>query len=290
MADRKTLLTRIVLGAIMIAAVVGVLVLDAYLYMPESDSKGQVVGCVVILLAVLAFRELGKLARAAGAGLLTCSGLLGVIVLGTIPVWGQFFPFLLLDDVWFLLGGLVLLTFLEQMIRHRAERAIERIAATFLAVLYLGVGAAVMLTIRMEWGLPALALFLAAVKSADIGAYFVGTAIGRHKLIPWLSPGKSWEGLAGGLVVAAGASVLVVWLFGLCPELAIGLSPKRAAVFGVGVGLAGQFADLCESLLKRSAQVKDSGAAVPAFGGVLDILDSPLLAAPVAYLLLEILL
>jgi phosphatidate cytidylyltransferase len=174
--------------------------------------------------------------------------------------------------------------FLEQMIRHRLDAALARVGATLLAVAYLGVGAAVMLAIRVDKGVPALILFLAAVKCTDIGAYFTGSAIGRHKLIAWLSPGKSWEGLFGGLAAAAGVSMLVVWLLGMRMSLA------WAAGFGVIVGAVGQFADLCESLLKRSAKIKDSGALVPEFGGVLDVLDSPLLAAPAAYVLLNMLL
>ena len=146
--------------------------------------------------------------------------------------------------------------------------------------MYLSIGAAMILMINQGYGVPIFVLFLVAVKGTDIGAYFTGSFIGKHKLIPWLSPGKTWEGLIGGLAFAAGASILVVHLMG------IWLAFWQAAVFGVVVGLAGQFGDLCESLLKRSANLKDSGAAVPEFGGVLDILDSPLLAAPVAYALL----
>ena len=274
----------------MVAAVGGVLVLDHYRLMPLLGSKGMVLACVAGVLAVLGFREVGKLARAAGTGLLTCSGLFGTLVIGLTPAWRQFFPYLLLDDIWFVLAAILILVFLEQMVRFRVDGAIVRIGATMLAVLYLGAGIAILLTIRMERGLPALVLFLAAVKSTDIGAYFVGTAIGRHKLIAWLSPGKSWEGLIGGLAAGAGASLLVVWLSGVHPRLAIDLSLGRAAIFGIAVGLAGQFGDLCESLLKRSARAKDSGALIPEFGGVLDILDSLLLAAPVGYLLLEIML
>jgi phosphatidate cytidylyltransferase len=167
---------------------------------------------------------------------------------------------------------------------------VARVSATLLAVVYLGAGAALMLAIRMDerLGVPALVLFLAAVKFTDIGAYFTGTAIGRHKLIPWLSPGKTWEGLAGGLAAAAGISMLVVWAFRHVQSAHLSLSYAQAAIFGVVVGGIGQFGDLSESLLKRSAQVKDSGSLVPEFGGILDILDSPLLAAPPAYVLLAV--
>jgi len=97
-----------------------------------------------------------------------------------------------------------------------------------------------------------------------------------------LSPGKSWEGLAGGLALAAGVGALGAWL------LTRTGTPAFGALFGLIVGLAGQFGDLCESLLKRSAGAKDSASLVPTFGGILDIIDSPLLAAPPAVLLLAL--
>jgi phosphatidate cytidylyltransferase len=183
------------------------------------------------------------------------------------------------------LGLIVMLVFAEQMIRRQTTDALKRLGATFLTIAYLGLGGALVLAIRMQYNVPVLVLFLVAVKFTDIGAYFTGSAIGRHKLIPWLSPGKSWEGLAGGLIVGAGASTLAAWAL----EVSLSRWPLplwTAAVFGAAVGLAGQFADLCESLLKRSTGVKDSGAVLPEYGGILDILDSPLLSAPVAYLLL----
>jgi phosphatidate cytidylyltransferase len=174
--------------------------------------------------------------------------------------------------------------FLEQMITRRTTDAVRTIACTILTVLYLGIGGAMILQIRMDEsnGLLKLVMFLAVVKSTDIGAYFTGSAIGRRKLIPWLSPGKSWEGLIGGLAAAAGVSILIAH-FG-----DIGIAVWQAGLFGVIVGLAGQFGDLCESLFKRSARLKDSSSMVPEFGGVLDIIDSPLIAAPAAFALFAI--
>ena len=86
------------------------------------------------------------------------------------------------------------LLFLAQMAGHRTEQAIRRLAGTMLGVVCLGGLAAVVLAIRVRFGMASLVLFLAAVKVMDIGAYFVGTAFGRHKLIPWLSPGKRLGG------------------------------------------------------------------------------------------------
>ena len=290
MPSAKTILTRIVFGAIMIAALACVLAVEYYEPWPAMmDIRGLLLAAVIVVLCVMALRELKRIASAAGAGLLGVSAHLGTLLVATQPVWHKCVPlnFVLMmtvGDVWCMIGLIVAGVFLEQMIRHRLDAAVARVGATLLAVAYLGVGTAIVLAIRVDKGVPALILFLAAVKCADIGAYFTGSAIGRHKLIAWLSPGKSWEGLFGGLAAAAGVSILVVWLFGMRMSLA------WAAIFGCVVGAIGQFADLCESLLKRSASIKDSGALVPEFGGVLDVLDSPLLAAPSAYVMLSLLM
>ncbi|MEL7238219.1 MAG: phosphatidate cytidylyltransferase, partial [Planctomycetota bacterium] len=109
-----------------------------------------------------------------------------------------------------------------------------------------------------------------------------GKSLGKHKLIPFLSPGKTWEGLAGGVVTAAlvGAAC--------APGLDL-LTWWKGAIFGAVIGVVGQAGDLLESLMKRDADVKDSSQLLPGFGGVLDVIDSPLVAAPVAYLLFGLL-
>jgi phosphatidate cytidylyltransferase len=119
------------------------------------------------------------------------------------------------------------------------------------------------------------------VKFTDIGAYFTGKSIGRHKLIAWLSPGKTWEGLIGGLLVAAlvGAA---------CAPFLVEVEWWQGLIFGAIFGFVGQCGDLLESLMKRDAEVKDSGNTIPGFGGVLDVIDSPLVTAPVAYLLFSL--
>jgi len=104
-----------------------------------------------------------------------------------------------------------------------------------------------------------------------------------------LSAGKSWEGLFGGLALGAGASVLAMLVMNqLTPLDKPDLLIWQAALFGGIVGLAGQFGDLSESLLKRSAHVKDSGAVLPEFGGVLDIIDSLVFAAPIGIVVLSL--
>ena len=115
----------------------------------------------------------------------------------------------------------------------------------------------------------------------DTGAYFVGSAIGRRKLFPRISPGKSWEGFLGGLVIVACAALLLAPLF---PELAC---YHRVALSLIIVGV-GTWGDLVESLIKRTAGAKDSGTLLPGHGGILDRFDSVMLAAPAALLYLEV--
>jgi phosphatidate cytidylyltransferase len=123
------------------------------------------------------------------------------------------------------------------------------------------------------------------VKSTDIGAYFGGRALGRHKLIPWLSPGKTWEGLVCGVLTAGLVGALLArWIH--LPTFP--LPWWKGFVFGMVIGGIGQLGDLLESLMKRDAEVKDSGKLIPGFGGVLDVIDSPLLAAPFAYLMFSL--
>ena len=121
--------------------------------------------------------------------------------------------------------------------------------------------------------------------ASDIGAYFVGRAIGRHKLIPAVSPGKTVEGAIGGLVL----SVVVSWLyvrFVLEPVALLGMRPAAIVLFGVVVSAAAQLGDLAESLLKREAGVKDSSRLLPGHGGILDRFDSLFFVLPVAWVLL----
>ena len=115
----------------------------------------------------------------------------------------------------------------------------------------------------------------------DTGAYLVGSTIGRHRLFPRISPGKSWEGFLGGLVIVCGAALLLANFF---PELTW---YHRVALATVIVGF-GTWGDLVESLIKRTCGAKDSGTILPGHGGILDRFDSVMLATPAALLYLEV--
>jgi phosphatidate cytidylyltransferase len=123
---------------------------------------------------------------------------------------------------------------------------------------------------------------LLVVKAADMGAYFVGCSIGRHKLIPRISPAKTWEGFFGGLL----SSVVVSVLFCAFAKDGFGGLPLHlpdAIILGILLGTIGTVSDLTESLFKRGAGVKDSGHMILGMGGILDVIDSLLFSAPALY-------
>jgi phosphatidate cytidylyltransferase len=126
--------------------------------------------------------------------------------------------------------------------------------------------------------------FILVTKFSDTGAYLVGSLIGRHKMIPRISPGKTWEGFGGAIVVSTGASVLFAYLAG---ERLNGMTPAHAVALGLILSTAAVVGDLIESIFKREAGVKDSGHFFPGIGGILDLLDSLLFNAPLMYLYLR---
>ena len=130
---------------------------------------------------------------------------------------------------------------------------------------------------------------IAVVKSSDIGAFFVGSRLGRHKLIPRISPGKTWEGFFGG--VAAGLLVSLGVFFAARGHFGvITMHLYDAMLLGLLLPVMGTVGDLTESMLKRAANSKDSGQLLPGMGGALDVLDSLLFGAPALFIYIKILL
>lgn len=174
---------------------------------------------------------------------------------------------------------------------HRYERpgvVMERLALGLLVIGYIGLLFGFLAKLRMlaggAAGIPALLSLILIVKFGDIGAYTIGRLFGRHKMAPVLSPGKTWEGAAGAIVAACfGGWLSGVWLVPLLVTPTESLAVWRWLAYGVIVGVFGMAGDLAESLIKRDVGRKDSSTWMPGFGGVLDVLDSILFAAPVAY-------
>lgn len=126
--------------------------------------------------------------------------------------------------------------------------------------------------------------FILVTKFSDCGAYAVGSLIGRHKMIPRISPAKTWEGFGGAILGSVVASVL---LARFTPDWLPGMTIVHAVVLGGILSVAAVVGDLIESLFKREAGVKDSGRFFPGIGGILDLLDSLLFNAPIMYLYLR---
>lgn len=123
--------------------------------------------------------------------------------------------------------------------------------------------------------------FILVTKFSDTGAYAIGSLIGRHKMIPRISPAKTWEGFGGAIAVATGGSLVFSHCFA---DKMPGMTPLHAVILGVILSSTAVVGDLIESLFKREAGVKDSGNFFPGIGGILDLLDSLLFNAPIMYL------
>jgi phosphatidate cytidylyltransferase len=183
--------------------------------------------------------------------------------------------------------GVLMVAFVAQSLQFEATgRAVATVAGTMLVVAYVGLLGSFIIQLRWfdgcKHGLLPLAFLIATAKGADVGAYVVGRLAGRRKLWPALSPNKTVEGAVGGLVFACIASLIVERVASLSDSLT-GIGWAGATAFGLVVGVAAQVGDLMESMIKRDCGKKDASAAVPGFGGVLDVLDSLLFAAPIAY-------
>jgi phosphatidate cytidylyltransferase len=129
-----------------------------------------------------------------------------------------------------------------------------------------------------------LLFVLVVTKFTDMGAYITGTLIGKHKMIPHISPGKTWQGFGGAIAWAVLGGFAVFWLF---PDQLKILTPVHVVILGVLLALAAVVGDLAESVLKRSLDVKDSGNVLPGIGGALDLIDSLLFTAPIFYFYLR---
>ncbi len=187
-----------------------------------------------------------------------------------------------------------LTAFVVEIARYKEPgRAVARLALTVFCFVYVGVMLSFVVQLRLLWngyhdlGMAALVSLIAVVKMGDTGAYTVGRLIGRHKMSPRISPAKTWEGAAGAMLFAALGSSLVFWLLPVVANHDFASAGAflhwKWIAYGLIVGLAGLIGDLAESLIKRDTGHKDSSSWMPGFGGVLDLLDSILLAAPVAW-------
>jgi len=328
------IIQRILFGAIAIVFLVAMFQLDRGIAARAADipdrlgellKRGSVIPLLFIMVLLAGAREMNRLLRANGTKpfsafaylmiaamlllpWLSPSGILGNSVADREGLYWQLAAVL----------GSILGTGLICVLRNNPSGAIRDGSATLLMILYLGFLGSFGLQIRcdidalqqQQQGVWLLLIVILVTKSSDIGAYFAGTAFGRHKLIPAVSPGKSIEGAVGGVLGSAGAAILLAsanrwesWL-GAAPgqyswmldEITSSFSNAfhddgvllhwQLFIFGAIISISAQFGDLFESCLKRDARIKDSGAVMPHYGGILDLVDSPIFAMPVAWFLL----
>ncbi|HAI14000.1 MAG TPA: hypothetical protein DCM28_20010 [Phycisphaerales bacterium] len=307
---------RLMFGPIMIGVLLLVFYLDSKL--DQMDISGTVLQDLFAgrtylpagLLLLLAFFGLillgaGELCRifeakgiASSRSVVSLAGLSGCLMMFAIPHTAD------AKMTMAVFGTIICVLFLLSLIKQcwlkrQTDGAVAAAAVTMFALIYMGLMPGFLVAIRRWYSPWVVAAVLLVIKSCDIGAYFTGRAIGKHKLIPWLSPGKTWEGLIGGVLFSGLIALLLAHLsnhFGVAGiyQTIDGVRTfvpnefhlLRTFLAGLLMGAVGQFGDLTASLFKRDAGIKDSGNAIPGFGGVLDIVDSPVVVAPLAYWLL----
>ena len=264
--------------------------LDGSLTASTADDKpiqGTVLCIFIALLAIPVQLELSKLSAAKNLKIFIPVSTIASILLATYRYWQQEYwhQFVVIRPETYLifLSVFVMLSLLlYQYISYGTSGVLANCGANYFSILYLGLLSSFFVAMRLEFGLWVLLMFVFVVKSADIGAYAIGTSFGKHKFSPKISPSKSWEGMAG----AVGAAVIVAILFAVITAIydIIIMAWWLAVIFGVCFAFIGQIGDLVESMMKRDAEQKDSSNNVPGFGGILDIIDSLLVAAPFGYL------
>jgi phosphatidate cytidylyltransferase len=247
---------------------------------------------LVTIISVFTLREFYQLMHASGYDPFDKFGMTvgGLITLGP---WLQV-HFGLPSALWLPLGVVV---FAVRLLGERTpETRVESLASTLFGLVYVSFMLAYLVAIITPRtptdivsadGRLLLCLWLVAVvKFCDMGALLTGMAIGRHKMSPQISPKKTWEGAVGGVLFAMGVGALIAWL--ARREFPAHMTPLVAAIFAAPIAVIGIVADLVESVLKRRANMKDSGATIPGIGGMFDLSDSIILVAPIGYFLFRL--
>ena len=261
--------------------------------MAHASSGGWAWAVLVAAMTIPCLREFYRLARAGRARPFAPVG----YVLG--PLW-------LLAFEWELSGGRVpagagfaflvaaaLSAMLLQLTRKTNDDALIHVSATVFGLVYCCLLGGFTIPLRhlelSPGGWPAqgtefVVSCIFVTKVSDVGALLVGSRLGKRRLIPRLSPGKTWEGAIGGLFSSL---ILLQFMALTAPDMALaGLGPVKLALLSFLLSAGGMAGDLVESAFKRSGEMKDAGSGVPGFGGALDLLDSLFVAAPTMYLFL----
>lgn len=271
---KSRILTAVVALPILFASII----LPAYV--PETIWLFVAIAVLALGAGLFEFYALArKLELKADAGL----GFLGAAALTVSFIFdapAKAPDLLLLTIVLFIAAVLI-----SQAFRFRKDfsKLLTGSGVTFLGVMYVVFLGGFLISIATGFAVPAglssklLLFFFVVMFASDIGAFFAGKALGKHKLAPSISPGKTWEGTLGGVAAACGFAALSTYLF--FPELVYSASVPM----GCAMAIIGGLGDLAESAMKRGAKTKDTANILPGHGGILDRLDSLLMNAPILY-------
>lgn len=270
--------TRLLTAAVALPILIASIILPAYI--PETVWIFVVIAVLALAAGLFEFYSLSKtLELKADASI----GYLGAAALTVAFIFNA--PAAAPDLLLITLAGFVVLLLATQAFRFQKDfsKMLTGTGVTLLGVMYVAFLGGFLIATRVGFeSIPGLSskllfFFFAVIFASDSGAYFAGRAFGKHKLAPAISPGKTVEGLIGGLITAAAFAALCTWLF--FPELPYHYSIPLAVVMAA-VGVVG---DLAESALKRGSKAKDAANILPGHGGLLDRMDSLLFNAPILY-------
>ena len=291
---------RLASAAVIIGLLIGLIFLDHYLGSDQSLGRsGMVLAVMAILVAMLAANEYVHLLKEHEPALnsnahIIISGL--AVMICSAPVCWRDYP----PDCSIGLFGwdIIALTFavgmtlLLEINRFSDDGSGTRrlgqslIIFVLLILLFGSFVAHRLLFFDNDIGMIALITLITTVKLSDTAAYFAGKTFGRRKLSPLLSPGKTVEGLIGSFLGAIlGTSIVVYGVAPLLFNKSLSIGIGWIVIYAIAINVAGVVGDLSESMLKRDAKIKDSSSWLPGLGGVLDIIDSLVLAAPISYFL-----
>lgn len=298
---------RLASAAVLITTMI--LLLWADFSLGESVSVGRsgvLLAILCIIISTAAADEFHRLWKGTGChpSWLMMIGAAVLVAMSNIPVLWRVYPAVCpIGKLGWVLSGIgaaVLIAFIYEMLVYDPESANHeskrgevamRIGKSALAFVYIAMLFGFVLVHRQmqgsnHLGVAAIVLVIATVKLSDSFAYFTGKSIGKRKIAPKLSPNKTVEGAVGAIVGGIVGAAIVVFL--VAPFIINVTIPKPwwwFLVYGFAVTLAGMVGDLAESLLKRDAQIKDSSSWLPGLGGVLDVIDSLVFAAPVSFVI-----
>ena len=272
----STLKTRIILGTAMLIAFCGIIYID---YAFDTDIG---IGILGMLAGGICLFEFYNIVEKKGFAPFKLSGIIGGIIV-FLGLWCSIYNDGLKPIFSFILFPIIFWLFFVQALKRGIDDTIKNVSVTVFGIIYICFFLSFIMQIRhMHDGLNVILIVLLLTKGGDIGGYLFGRKFGRHKFSSF-SPNKTIEGASFALF----CSLMIAVCLNAIPGMKV--MPFYLIVpFGLLVGASGIIGDLIESIIKRDMAVKDSSSAIPAFGGLLDILDSLLISIPVAYFFLTL--